>query len=117
MAEPAWITVADVKLAAGVAPSSSSDDAWLAQVTAAANGGAVDRRAAAGYEDDATAGAPAPSARVQQGTTLYALGLYRERGTWGQGAPGFEDLGGFEPPGPSLARVRQLLGIPRPVIG
>lgn len=112
----AWIDADDVKLAAGIGPADAADDEWLARIAAAANDWCSDQRAAAGWADDLTDGAPAPSARAHEGTTLFALSVYRERGTSG-GAAGFDELGSFEPPGPTMVRIRQLLGIPRPAFG
>jgi hypothetical protein len=52
----AWATVDDVKRALGLTPADVGDDAWLAQVTDAANAWATRRRVAAGYGDPS--GAP-----------------------------------------------------------
>jgi hypothetical protein len=46
-----WATVDDVKAALGLAPADAADDAWLAQVVAAANAWATGRRAVYGYAD------------------------------------------------------------------
>jgi hypothetical protein len=48
---------------------------------------------------------------VLLGTTLYAAGLYRERGTTGDSYASFGDMSG--PPLMTLGRVNQLLGVKR----
>jgi hypothetical protein len=62
----------------------------------------------AGYHDSLTT---VPDSSVLLGTTLYAAGLYRERGTTGDSYASFGDMTG--PPLMTLGRVNQLLGIKR----
>jgi hypothetical protein len=66
------------------------------------------RRVQAGYHDSLTT---VPDSSVLLGTTLYAAGLYRERGTTGDSYASFGDMTG--PPLMTLGRVNQLLGIKR----
>jgi len=103
----AWIVDADVVTALG--DGRGVDAAWLAQCTPAADAWAQRQRAAAGYVDDPDV---APSADAKLGTILYAVALYRERGSTDTFAS-FDQLGaGIEPFG-SSKRIRQLLGVGR----
>jgi hypothetical protein len=103
-----WVTTTDVEAALGV-PANDAD--WLAQVTAAANAWAYQRRLAAGYVDDE---ATAPNDAAKTGTVLYAKTLYLERGS-ADGFQSFDQIGGFVPTG-GLGQVNRLLGIPRPAV-
>jgi len=109
-----WTTPELVAEAAGLPVFDPADQAYLARCAEAGEIWARKARAAAGYIDDPEPTTPAPNAAVELGTTLYALGLYRERGSYDGAAAGYDGMGGYEPPGPTLGRVRQLLGIPRP---
>ena len=62
----------------------------------------------AGYHDSLTT---VPDNAALLGTTLYAAGLYRERGTTGDSYASFQDMSG--PPLMTLGRVNQLLGVKR----
>ncbi|HKE77300.1 MAG TPA: hypothetical protein VKB57_27015 [Acidimicrobiales bacterium] len=106
----AWITTDDVQAALGVTPS-TMDGAYLTACTDAANAWAFRRRAAAGYIDDVDI---VPGPDVGLGTTLYAVALFRERGSTDSYAS-FEELAsGFAVTGTS-SQINRLLGIGRPV--
>jgi hypothetical protein len=103
-----WITTTEVEAALG-SPVAPGDDAYLSMATDAANAFAFRRRKAAGYTDDPDTA----TADVVMGTTLYAVALFRERGTTDSYAS-FEDLAGaYTPPG-SMSQVNKLLGIGKP---
>ena len=103
-----WTTVAAVTEFLGIASATANDTAFLTTCVAAANSWCFRRRVSAGYHDDLTS---APDAAVLLGTTLYAAGCYRERGTTGDSYASFGDMTG--PPLMTLGRVNQLLGIKR----
>jgi hypothetical protein len=107
-----WITTAEVIAAGAVTPASANDQTWLEMATDTANAWAPAQRKAAGYTDDPDV---APSPDVATATALYALSVYRQRGSYG-GAPSFEGLGAIEPPAPMFTMIRGLLGIPRAVV-
>jgi hypothetical protein len=111
----AWITTADVQRAAGLDPAATVDVEWLAEVTTAAESWARGQRDAAGYGDDPDPDALAPNPAVKQGTVLYALNLYRSRGTYG-GAPSFDGMGAVDLPAPIYAQTLALLGVPRATV-
>lgn len=106
-----WITPEDVVVALGGA--TPSDDAWLIQVTSAANDFAYERRNKAGYRHDVAE--QAPNDRVKTGTTLYAVSLFRERGSVDSFASFDEFATGVLPPA-TFGQVNRLLGIPRPAV-
>lgn len=87
-------------------------DGYLTDCCDAANAAAYRKRLAAGYSDDDTDGAPAPSPDVAMAATLWAVALWRERATT-DGYPSFDDLSSFQPTGGSWATIRRLLGIGR----
>jgi hypothetical protein len=103
-----WTTVAAVTEFLGIASATANDTAFLTTCVAAANSWCFRRRVSAGYHDSLTS---APDAAVLLGTTLYAAGCYRERGTTGDSYASFGDMTG--PPLMTLGRVNQLLGIKR----
>ena len=107
-----WITVADVRAALGLAPSDVTDDAWLADCTAAANVVARRRRQAAGYLTDVDAAVPDDA--VKQGTVLFAVARYRERGAV-DGYASFDALASAAPTGGSWGTILKLWGTNRPV--
>lgn len=107
----AWIAVSDVKAALGIDPWTDGDDAYLATVTPAACDWAFDQRLAAGYDDDPD---EVPSDRVKMGTILYAVTLYRERGSV-DSYQSFDAMPSVVPFG-SLGQIRRLLGIGRPKV-
>lgn len=107
----AWTTPAAVQAALG--PSVTFDtDPFADAVVDAANDWCFRKRAEAGYTDVPDDDAPAPSSDVAMGATLYAVSLWRERGST-DGFQSFEDLAGFTPIGGTSGRVRQLLGVGR----
>lgn len=92
----------------GIASATANDTAFLTTCVAAANAWCFKRRVQAGYHDSLTT---VPDSSVLLGTTLYAAGLYRERGTTGDSYASFQDMSG--PPLMTLGRVNQLLGVKR----
>ena len=103
-----WTTVANVQEFLGISSATANDTAFLTTCVAAANAWCFRRRVSAGYHDNLTS---APDGSVLLGTTLYAAGLYRERGTTGDSYASFQDMSG--PPLMTLGRVNQLLGVKR----
>ena len=103
-----WTTVANVQEFLGIASATANDTAFITTCVAAANSWCFRRRVSAGYHDSLTS---PPDGSVLLGTTLYAAGLYRERGTTGDSYASFQDMSG--PPLMTLGRVNQLLGIKR----
>ena len=103
-----WTTVAAVQEFLGIASATANDTAFLTTCVSAANSWCFRRRVSAGYHDNLTS---APDAAVLLGTTLYAAGCYRERGTTGDSYASFGDMTG--PPLMTLGRVNQLLGVKR----
>jgi len=92
----------------GIASATANDTAFLTTCVAAANAWCFSRRVQAGYHDQLNS---APNSAVLLGATIYAAGLYRERGTTGDSYASFGDMSG--PPLMTLGRVNQLLGIKR----
>jgi hypothetical protein len=103
-----WTTTALVTEFLGIASATANDTAFITTCVAASNSWCLKRRIQAGYHD---ALGSAPDASVQLGATLYAAGLYRERGTTGDSYASFQDMSG--PPLMTLGRVNQLLGVKR----
>jgi len=103
-----WTTVAAVQEFLGIASATANDTAFITTCVAAANSWCFKRRVQAGYHDSLTT---VPDGSVLLGTTLYAAGLYRERGTTGDSYASFQDMSG--PPLMTLGRVNQLLGVKR----
>ena len=103
-----WTTVANVQEFLGIQSATANDTAFLTTCVAAANAWCFRRRVQAGYHDSLTT---VPDGSVLLGTTLYAAGLYRERGTTGDSYASFQDMSG--PPLMTLGRVNQLLGVKR----
>ena len=103
-----WTTVANVQEFLGISSATANDTAFLTTCVSAANSWCFRRRVSAGYHDNLTS---APDGSVLLGTTLYAAGLYRERGTTGDSYASFQDMSG--PPLMTLGRVNQLLGVKR----
>ena len=104
-----WLSsVAPVTEFLGIASATANDTAFLTTCVAAANAWCFKRRVQAGYHDSLTT---VPDGSVLLGTTLYAAGLYRERGTTGDSYASFNDMSG--PPLMTLGRVNQLLGVKR----
>jgi hypothetical protein len=103
-----WTTVGNTQEFLGISSATANDTAFLTTCVAAANSWCFRRRVSAGYHDNLTS---APDAAVLLGTTLYAAGCYRERGTTGDSYASFGDMSG--PPLMTLGRVNQLLGVKR----
>jgi hypothetical protein len=103
-----WTTVGNTQEFLGISSATANDTAYLTTCVAAANSWCFRRRVSAGYHDNLTS---APDAAVLLGTTLYAAGCYRERGTTGDSYASFGDMSG--PPLMTLGRVNQLLGVKR----
>jgi len=103
-----WTTVGNTQEFLGIASATANDTAYLTTCVAAANAWCFRRRVQAGYHDSLTT---VPDGSVLLGTTLYAAGLYRERGTTGDSYASFQDMSG--PPLMTLGRVNQLLGVKR----
>jgi len=103
-----WTTVGNTEEFLGISSATANDTAYLTTCVAAANAWCFRRRVQAGYHDSLTT---VPDGSVLLGTTLYAAGLYRERGTTGDSYASFQDMSG--PPLMTLGRVNQLLGVKR----
>lgn len=97
-----WTDVDRVARALG--DPAAADDDYLTDCVDAANSWAQRKRLEAGYTDP-----DPPSSDVIMGTTLYAVALYRERGSADSFAS-FEDLSGFAAVGTS-GQIKRLLGI------
>jgi hypothetical protein len=104
---PTWTTPDDVALAFG--GTVQPDDAFLVACTDAANAFAWRRRDEAGYADDPVV-SPGPDATM--GVTMYAVALYRERGTVDSFAS-FNEFTIGAVPQSTFGQVLRLLGIPR----
>ena len=105
-----WVVSSDVAEALG--PVQPGDQPWLDRCTAAANQYAFERRQAAGYADLPDV---SPGPRAEQGTILYAVALFRERGSVDSFAS-FEEFAVGVPPPSTFGQVNRLLGIPRPAV-
>jgi hypothetical protein len=103
-----WTTIGNTQEFLGISSATANDTAYLTTCVAAANAWCFRRRVQAGYHDSLTT---VPDGSVLLGTTLYAAGLYRERGTTGDSYASFGDMSG--PPLMTLGRVNQLLGVKR----
>lgn len=106
----AWVDSSDV--AAALGGISAADEEFLDRCTAAANEFAFRRRREAGYRDDSNS-SPGPDASM--GVTMYAVALYRERGTTDSFAS-FEEFSTGVLPQSTFAQVLRLLGVPRPAV-
>jgi hypothetical protein len=106
----AWIDSTEVAEALGTVSASDTD--FLDRCTAAANAFAYRRREQAGYTDDPDV-SPGPDASM--GTTMYAVALFRERGSVDSFAS-FEDFSTGVFPQSSFGQVLRLLGVPRPAV-
>ena len=111
-----WITTVDVRDALGLDPADTVDDAWLAQVTDAANDFTYRRRQQGGYTTDTVD--VVPSAAVKTGAVMFAVSLYRDRGAL-EGSASFSEVGTafYLPTGGQWGQIKRLLGIPRAAIG
>lgn len=108
VAEVTWIDAADVEMAVG----NVADTDWLDAVTAAANDWSYRRRWEAGHRDNPTV---APGAAAKQGTILYAVALYREKGSV-DSFQTYEAMPLAAPTG-NLGQVLRLLGVGKPRVG
>jgi hypothetical protein len=106
---PAWATVADVEAALGVAVA---DADYVQMCVDAANTFAWRRRASAGYADDE---AVSPGPDVTVGVTMYAVALYKERGTVDSYAS-FEAYAAGAVPPSTFGQVLRMLGVPKPAV-
>lgn len=100
-----WITDADVEDVIGVV----ADTDFLEAVTNAANDWAYRRRFEAGYKDNPTI---APGASAKLGTTMYAVALYREKGSV-DSFQSFQQMPMVAPTG-TMGQILRLLGIGKP---
>lgn len=105
-----WIDVAYVEVLLGYTPT-GGDLTYLTTCTDAANDWAFLRRQEAGYVDQPGA---APGSNVKLGTGLYALALYRERGSV-DSFNSFSDTP-VSPTFGTMGQINKLLGIPRSAI-
>lgn len=103
-----WTNTSLVTEFLGIASATANDTAFLTTCVSASNAWCYARRVQAGYKDSLTV---SPSGAVTLGATLYAAGLYRERGTTGDSYASYGDMSG--PPLMTLGRVNQLLGVKR----
>lgn len=100
-----WITDTDVEEVIGVV----TDVDFLTQVVDAANDWAYRRRYEAGYKDNPTV---APGASARLGTVMYAVALYREKGSV-DSFQSFQQMPMTAPTG-SMGQILRLLGIGKP---
>jgi len=103
--ECSWITDGDVEEVVGLV----DDTNYLTSCTNAANDWAYRRRWEAGYQDNPTV---APGAAAKQGTVLYAVALYREKGSI-DSFQSFQQMPMAAPTG-SMGQILRLLGIGKP---
>jgi len=105
-----WVDSAEVAEALGSV--SAADAPYLDRCTAAANEFAFRRRREAGYIDDPDI---SPGADASMGTTMYAVALFRERGSVDSFAS-FDEFAAGLPPSSSFGQVLRLLGVPKPAV-
>ena len=103
-----WIVNANVTEFLGISVASANDTAYITSCVSAANQFAYRKRKEAGYYDSLTT---SPGGDVTLGTTLYAAGLYRERGSI-DSFQSFQDMS-VAAPTMTMGRVMQLLGCNR----
>ena len=103
-----WIVAGNVTEFLGIATATANDTAFIASCVSAANQFAYRKRQEAGYSDSLTT---SPGGDVTLGTTLYAAGLYRERGSI-DSFQSFQDMT-VSAPTMTMGRVMQLLGCNR----
>lgn len=102
-----WADDQDVEDFLGSAP----DATWLAFCTEAANEFCWNRRKSSGYADLPDA---VPNPSVKLAVMLYAGAAYRERGSVDSFAS-FSEIP-LQPPVGSMSRIKQLLGVERPLV-
>lgn len=95
--------------------SGAADDDYLPDVVDAANAMAWRKRNEAGYVDDDTPTAPAPSGDVALGATMLAVDLYRARGSTDTAAS-YDELSAFTLTSGAWSQIKRLLGIGRAVV-
>jgi hypothetical protein len=105
----AWTTADAVADALGTIPT---DTDHLDACVNAANAWCFKRRMAAGYIDDVDV---APDGAVAMGTTMYAVALYKERGTV-DGYASFEAYAAAAVPVSTFGQVQRLLAVPKPTV-
>lgn len=108
--ETSWCDTAFVEVALGYTPA-GDDLTYLEACVDAANDWAFIRRAEAGYNDHPNI---AKGSNVRLGTALYAVALYRERGS----VDSFSSFSDTPSPGMmgSMGQINKLLGIPRSAV-
>jgi hypothetical protein len=89
------------------------DDPYVAECVDASNAYCYRRRANAGYTDPPDG--PAPTPDVALGATMYAVDLYRARGS-ADAFASFAELDQQAVTGGSWAQIRRLLGIGRAAV-
>jgi len=107
-----WTDPAQLSAMLGPGVDIDPADDWVVACCGAANAAAFRKRAAAGYVDPPDPAAPAPSADIAMGTTIWAAALWRERAST-DSYQSFEDLSNFQPTGGSWGTIKRLLGIGR----
>jgi hypothetical protein len=107
---PQWTDEAAVLVWLGIDAATANDTAFITECVEAANQWCFRKRQEAGYTKDRVTFPP--SGDVQQGTTLYAATLYRERGTSGDMYGSYDGFSNQAQP-VTLARIMQLLGCGR----
>lgn len=107
-----WVDTAFVEVLLGYQPA-GDDATYLEYCVDAANDFAFNRRQEAGYANDLAEVAPGHNAQL--GTGLYAMALYRERGS----VDSFQSFQDTPTPGVfgTMGQINKLLGIPRMAIG
>ena len=100
-----WITDGDVEEVIGVV----ADVDFLTMVTDAANDWSYRRRYEAGYKDNPTV---APGSSAKLGTVMYAVALYREKGSV-DSFQSFQQMPMVAPTG-TMGQILRLLGIGKP---
>ena len=108
-----WVNVSQVMSYLGVTIANPSDDyTLLTQATSAGNQFCWRRRQEAGYVDSLTV---SPGGDATLGTLMYCAALWRSRGSIESTYATFDQMGSA--PQQSLTPVvKQLLGIPRPLV-
>jgi len=101
-----WATPDDVNAALG---GTATDTEFLTACTDAANAYAFRRRLEAGYVDDELI---TPGPDVTMGVVMYAVSLYRERGSVDSYAS-FDAFASGVMPSSTYGQVNRLLGVPR----
>jgi hypothetical protein len=103
-----WISSSNVTEFLGIATASANDTAFITTCVSAANAWAYRKRQEAGYRDSLTT---SPGGDITLGTTLFAAGLYRRRGS----IDGFQsfDVMDTTQPAMSMGDIHKLLGVNR----